>query len=80
MLDKIVNEISLEKNIDPDIVEKVIRSEFLFTKDTIEAGELQSVHLHYLGKFAIKPGRIKHLPENFLDNIYKSGKHVCEED
>lgn len=53
-MEKIIKIIAAKYNIDPEIVEKAVRSEFRFVKDTMEEGELESVHLHYFGKFAVK--------------------------
>lgn len=63
-------------NLDEDLVEKVVRSQFKFVKDVIESGEMESIHLAYLGKFAIKPNRLDYLPDNFEKNIHKSGKEI----
>lgn len=60
----ILNYLSAKYDIDREIVEKVIKTEFKFVKDTMEQGELDSVHLQYFGKFAIKPGRMKYLLED----------------
>lgn len=60
----IINKLSSSYNVDTEVIEKVIKSQFRFVKDTIEQGELQSVHLHYLGKFAVYPNRIKKLEED----------------
>ena len=59
----IITKLSTIYNIDSEVVEKVVKSQFRFVKDTIEQGELQSVHLHYLGKFAVYPNRIKKLED-----------------
>lgn len=59
----IITKLSTIYNIDAEVVEKVVKSQFRFVKDTIEQGELQSVHLHYLGKFAVYPNRIKKLED-----------------
>lgn len=67
----IINRLAVENNIDSDIVEKIIKAQFRFVKDTIEQGELQSVHLHHLGKFACKPKRVQDL----IEKGYKIKKH-----
>lgn len=76
-MDEIIKKLAVELNIDDlELLEKVVRSQFKFVKDVIESGEQESVHLTYFGKFAIKPNRLKYLPENFEDNIHKSGKEI----
>lgn len=59
----IINYLSTKYNLDREIVEKAVRTQFKFVKDTMEQGELDSVHLQSFGKFAIKPGRMKYLLE-----------------
>lgn len=63
MLEKVISRIALEKNLDYEIVEKVIRSQFKFVADTMSKGEYKSIHLHHLGKFAVKPNRLKQFKE-----------------
>lgn len=60
-MDNIIKKIAGKLNIDEDIVEKAIRSQFRFSAETIQEGEFQSVHLHFFGKFAVKPGALKRL-------------------
>lgn len=49
--------------VDPEVVEKIIRSQFLFVKDTMEHGEYETIMLAKLGKFACKTFRIQKLHE-----------------
>lgn len=75
-MEDIVNKVARQLNIDEEIVNKVVRSQFKFVKDVIESGEMQSIHLAYFGKFAIKQNRLNYLPDDFIDNIHKSGKEI----
>lgn len=75
-MERLIKQIASNLDIDEEVIEKVIRSQFKFVKDVIESGEMQSIHLPYFGKFAIKPNRLDYLPENFEQNIYKSGKEI----
>lgn len=59
-MDKIIQNLSNKLDIKEDLIEKVIKSEFEFIVDTIREGK-ESVHLHYLGKFCIKPNAIKRI-------------------
>lgn len=52
---------NLYPNLDPEIIEKVIRSQFLFVKDTMEHGDYDTIMLAGLGKFACKKYRIQKL-------------------
>lgn len=60
-MDNIIKRIAGKLNIDEEIVEKAIRSQFKFSAETIQEGEFQSVHLHYLGKFGVKPNSLKRI-------------------
>ena len=64
MLEKVITDIAVRNELDWNLVEKIVRSQFKFVADTIEQGEFESVHLHYLGKFAVKPGRLNYLNKN----------------
>lgn len=64
MEDSIVSELSIKYNLPEEVIIKIIRSQFEFVKDTMEEGEFESVHLHYFGKFCVKPNRLKILIEN----------------
>lgn len=55
----IVKELAQELNIPERIVREVVRHQFKATKDIIEDGDLKGVLLRYLGKFAVKPGRLE---------------------
>lgn len=75
-MQELIKEISGKLDIDEEVVEKVVRSQFRFVRDVMEAGEKDSVMIHYFGKFAVKPNRFKFLPDGFEDNIHKSGKEI----
>lgn len=63
-MDNTIQLLAVKYNLEEDIVNKIVRSQFEFVKDTMEEGEFESVHLHYFGKFCIKPNRLKMLLEN----------------
>jgi nucleoid DNA-binding protein len=67
-MDKYIDILSKKYNLDSEVIEKIVRSEFLFVKDMIEVGELDSVHLHHLGKFAVKSRYTKNLSFKQDDN------------
>ena len=54
-MEELINILAVKFNRSPELIEKIIRSQFKFTADTMEEGGLESVHLHHLGKFACKP-------------------------
>lgn len=60
-MDKVISMLSARFNLDPEIIEKVIRSEFDFVSTTMEVGNYESIHLHHLGKFAVKPKRLEQI-------------------
>jgi nucleoid DNA-binding protein len=53
-MDKIILILADKYKLDPEVIEKIIRSEFNFVKDTMQEGGLESVHLHHFGKFGVK--------------------------
>lgn len=67
-MQEIINRISAEMDIHPDIVEKAIRAQFEFVKNTMESGEMRSIQLQYFGKFAVKPLRLKVLENQKKEN------------
>lgn len=75
-MDQIISDIAKKLEIDEEVVNKVVRSQFKFVKDVMESGNMDSIHLSYFGKIAVKPNRLTYLSEDFLDNIYKSGKEI----
>lgn len=54
-MDEIIKQLVVKHNLDYEVINKIIRSEFNFVMDTMEEGGLESVHLHHLGKFCVKP-------------------------
>lgn len=66
-MDEIVKQLVVKYNLDYEVINKVIRSQFNFVADTMEEGGLESVHLHHLGKFAVKP-RYNHIIEKEIED------------
>lgn len=60
-MDSLINKIAGKLNLDEDVVEKAIRSQFRFVAETMQYGSFESVHLHYLGKYAVKPNAVDRL-------------------
>lgn len=60
-MDHLIKKLSAKYDLDEDVIEKIIRSEMEFVSCTMGAGEFQSVRLHYLGCFGVKPNRLKQL-------------------
>ena len=58
MNSKIIKELADRFNTDEEVIERVIRSQFEFVKDTIEQGEFQTVRLHHFGAFRAKPAKL----------------------
>ena len=55
------NRLAKELEIDPDIIEKVVRTEFKMIREEMASSNWLPVKLQYLGKFAVKPNRMKHV-------------------
>lgn len=62
-MDNIIEKIARKMNLDSEIIERIVRSEFRFVAETMQQGTFESVHLHYWGKYAIKPNAIKRINE-----------------
>lgn len=61
-MQEIISRISAELDIDYYVVEKAIRTQFEFVKETMEQGQdngFRAVQLQYFGKFAVKPTRLE---------------------
>lgn len=69
----LITTVSTELGLDSELVNEVVRSQFRFVRDVMEAGEKDSVLLPYFGKMAIKPGVLKNSSPEFLARIHKSG-------
>ena len=61
-MENIIKQVSEDLNIPESIVEKILKSQFLFVKECME--NRSNVHLAYLGKFVIKPGRVYKIKQN----------------
>lgn len=69
-MDQIIAKIAAQLGEKEEVVEKIIRSQFDFVVNTMREGQGQSVHLHYLGKFAVKDKAIERLEKlrEYKDN------------
>ena len=83
MIEKIVKTLAAKYELDEDVIEKVIRSQFNFVANTIQQGEFQSVHLHYLGKFCVKPNSLKRIndlrakKESYIQDRKSNEENLC---
>ena len=57
-MQKYIREIAIKNNLDEDVVNRIIRSQFEFTKEVIASGDFSAVRLHHLGVFSAKPARL----------------------
>ena len=53
-MEEIINQLVVKYNKDYETINKIVRSQFNFVMDTMEEGGLESIHLHHLGKWAVK--------------------------
>jgi nucleoid DNA-binding protein len=63
--EKIVMEIAKELGISPNLVQKIVKSQFEFVKVTMEKGEFETIKLPYFGKWHVKPYRLQKVNENY---------------
>tara|TARA_R100000951_G_C2632791_1_gene178262 strand:+ start:874 stop:1092 length:219 start_codon:yes stop_codon:yes gene_type:complete len=60
----ITDKLAKDFNLQPHIVEKIVKSQFKYVSKIMREKKLEAVRLHYLGVFAIKPSRLKYLIDN----------------
>jgi hypothetical protein len=53
-------ELSKEIGESPELIEKIAKSQFKLLYETIREGKLDSVYLKFIGRWGVKPERIKH--------------------
>lgn len=63
--ERINQEIAKELGISPNLVQKIVRTQFEFVKYVMEKGEFETVRLPYFGKFMVKPYRLQKVNENY---------------
>ena len=73
-LEKIITEVAEEMGISKDLVRDVSKAQFSFVAETIKSKSMKDVRLQYLGKFGVKPGRLRHLSPQAKEEI-KSKTH-----
>ena len=64
-------EIAKELGISPSLVQKIVKSQFEFLRNTMEQGEFETVRLPFLGKFMVKPYRLQKVNENYGTFFYR---------
>lgn len=52
-------EVAAELNMNPQIVENAIRSEFQFVKHTLKSGKFRNVKLTFFGTFGVHKGQLE---------------------
>lgn len=73
-MDNIINKLALKYNMDSDLLERIVRSEFKFIADTMSEGNYESVHLQYFGKVAVKPKRLNVLKKEI--DVVKANNNI----
>lgn len=66
-IDIIAERVAILLDVDEEVVLKVLREQFDFVREEIENKNYRTIHLHYLGKFTVKPSRLKWLKEHGYD-------------
>lgn len=72
-MDKIIKILAAKYELDEEVIEKIIRSQFNFVASTMQEGKFESVHLHHFGKFCVKPNSIERVNKlkEFKNNYAK---------
>jgi nucleoid DNA-binding protein len=68
-MDEIIKKLAKKYDLSPFEVEHIVKSQFRFVKETMEAGDFKSVRLKHLGLFTVKKNRFKY---------YKDGRREKE--
>ena len=63
-MDEVIKKLAKKYSLSVLEVEQIVKSQFRFVKETIEAGDFKSVRLKHLGLFTVKKNRL---------NYYKDG-------
>ena len=63
-IDRIKTILADKYKLDQEVIERITRSQFEFVSTTIEQGEFQSIRLHHLGVFGVKPKRLEQLEDD----------------
>lgn len=63
--ERITQEIAKELGISPNLVQKIVKSQFEFVRKTMEKGEFETIRLAFFGKWMVKPYRLQKVNENY---------------
>lgn len=54
-MQKYIREIAIKNNLDEEVVNRIVRSQFEFVREVMISGDFEPVRLHRLGVFNAKP-------------------------
>lgn len=74
-LSPIIAELATKHNLSKRVVESITNSQWSFIKSKILEGTHESILINKLGKFAVKPNRLKYLYERFPHLDPKNKEH-----
>lgn len=59
-MDKVIKSLAKKYGVSTFEVEQMVKSQFSFVKNVVEAGEFKSVRLKHLGLFTVKKNRLSY--------------------
>jgi nucleoid DNA-binding protein len=59
----IIQKLASEHNLPLQKVEEAVYYQFKYVADVIRSGKFESIRLPFLGKFHVRPGRLRYLNE-----------------
>ena len=60
----IIDTLAKKYAVSEHVVERIVRSQFKLVLDVMQEQKYETIRLHYLGAFGVKPGRLKQLQKN----------------
>lgn len=57
MIDQIIKELTFKHGLDKDVMEAIVMAPYVFLRDIIASGDMESVRMPKLGLFIVKPHR-----------------------
>ena len=81
-IERIIKQLSLRHCIPKDVVKEIVDSQFRFVKNVMESADredeesFKTVYIPYVGRFGVKPGRLKYLNKKKDEQRIVTGKQL----
>lgn len=74
-MERVIDELAKKYKLPKVVIREIVESPFRFTAEIMRKGDFESVHLLYLGKFAVKPGR-----KRFMQRYHKLREYLTSKE